>query len=67
MVVSRSKSPVRQYALRVSTLPIADGEKIVMRILNESNQAITLEELGYWGHSLRSVFKMLSLKQTVWY
>jgi type IV pilus assembly protein PilB len=25
----------RQYALRVSTLPIADGEKIVMRILDE--------------------------------
>jgi type IV pilus assembly protein PilB len=43
----------RQYALRVSTLPIADGEKVVMRILNESNQAVTLEDLGYWGRSLR--------------
>lgn len=42
----------RQYALRVSTLPIADGEKVVMRILDESNQAVTLQELGYWGHSL---------------
>mgnify|MGYP001047697427 CR=1 FL=1 len=42
----------KQYALRVSTLPIADGEKIVMRILDESNQAILLEDLGYWGHSL---------------
>lgn len=42
----------KQYALRVSTLPIADGEKIVMRILDESNQAVTLEQLGYWGHSL---------------
>lgn len=42
----------KQYAMRVSTLPIADGEKIVMRILDESNQAVTLEELGYWGHSL---------------
>lgn len=43
----------QQYALRVSTLPVADGEKIVMRILNESNQAVTLEDLGYWGHSLK--------------
>lgn len=43
----------KQYALRVSTLPIADGEKVVMRILDESNQAVTLQELGYWGHSLR--------------
>ncbi len=42
----------KQYALRVSTLPIADGEKVVMRILDESNQAITLNDLGYWGHSL---------------
>lgn len=42
----------RQYALRVSTLPIADGEKVVMRILDESNQAVTLEELGYWGRAL---------------
>ncbi|MGB4957647.1 MAG: GspE/PulE family protein [Candidatus Saccharimonas sp.] len=42
----------KQYALRVSTLPVADGEKVVMRILDESNQAITLQQLGYWGHSL---------------
>lgn len=42
----------RQYALRVSTLPIADGEKVVMRILDESNQSVDLEQLGYWGKSL---------------
>lgn len=45
----------RQYALRVSTLPIADGEKVVMRILDESNQAITLQDLGYWGRSLEVI------------
>lgn len=42
----------RQYALRVSTLPITDGEKVVMRILNESTQSITLSQLGYWGKSI---------------
>lgn len=42
----------KQYALRVSTLPISDGEKVVMRILDESNQAVTLDDLGYWGYSL---------------
>ena len=42
----------KKYALRVSTLPIADGEKVVMRILDESNQSVTLQDLGYWGHSL---------------
>lgn len=39
------------YALRVSTLPIMDGEKVVMRILDESSKALTLEELGYWGQA----------------
>lgn len=42
----------KQYALRVSTLPISDGEKVVMRILDESDQAISLQDLGYWGHAL---------------
>lgn len=43
------------YALRVSTLPITDGEKVVMRILNESSTALTLEQLGYWGSALETV------------
>lgn len=50
----------RQYALRVSTLPVSDGEKVVMRILNESNQAVTLEELGYWGQSLKVLRSSMS-------
>lgn len=49
----------RQFAFRVSTLPIADGEKIVMRILNESGDALTLEQLGYWGVSLKTINRTL--------
>lgn len=45
----------KQYALRVSTLPIADGEKTVMRILDESNQAVALDSLGFWGDALKTV------------
>lgn len=45
----------KQYALRVSSLPIADGEKIAMRILDESNEAVSLESLGYWGKALLDV------------
>ncbi|HEY8886726.1 MAG TPA: GspE/PulE family protein [Candidatus Microsaccharimonas sp.] len=45
----------KQYALRVSSLPIADGEKIVMRILDESNDAVSLESLGYWGKALKDL------------
>lgn len=43
------------YALRVSTLPISEGEKVVMRILSEGTKALTLEELGYWGVSLEII------------
>jgi type IV pilus assembly protein PilB len=50
----------KQYALRVSTLPIADGEKVVMRILDESNQAVTLPDLGYWGYSLQIIAQALT-------
>ncbi len=40
------------YALRVSTLPILDGEKVVMRILNESTKPADFTELGFWGSAL---------------
>jgi type IV pilus assembly protein PilB len=43
------------YALRVSTLPIADGEKVVLRILDESNKALTMQELGFWGNALSTI------------
>ena len=43
----------KQYALRVSTLPVSDGEKVVLRILDESNKAVTLESLGHWGSPLK--------------
>ena len=31
-----------------------------MRILDESNQAVTLEQLGYWGHSLAVINQALT-------
>lgn len=42
----------QMYALRVSTLPILDGEKVVMRILNESSKPADFTELGFWGTAL---------------
>lgn len=47
------------FAIRVSTLPIVDGEKVAMRILNESAKASTLEELGYWGSALDTINKAI--------
>ncbi len=42
-------------ALRVSTLPTMDGEKVVMRLLNESSRALTLEELGFGSSPLEKM------------
>lgn len=36
-----------KVALRVSILPVYDGEKVVMRILDESKNVLTLEQLGF--------------------
>ena len=36
-----------KVAFRVSTLPVFDGEKVVMRVLNESAEVLTLEQLGF--------------------
>jgi type IV pilus assembly protein PilB len=41
------QTPEYKVSLRVSILPVYDGEKIVMRILNESAQVLTLENLGF--------------------
>lgn len=35
-----------RVAFRVSVLPVFDGEKVVLRLLNESARPLTLEELG---------------------
>jgi type IV pilus assembly protein PilB len=36
-----------KYSLRISTIPIFDGEKIVIRLLDESSKAMSLEQLGF--------------------
>lgn len=47
----------RLISLRVSTLPVMDGEKVVMRLLDESTKAPTLEELGFYGRELAGIFE----------
>lgn len=49
----------KRYALRISSMPVSDGEKIVMRILDESESAVSLESLGYWGPSLKIIKKTM--------
>lgn len=45
----------RIFAFRVSTLPIAEGEKVVMRVLDESSEPLSLEKLGFWGKALQDI------------
>ncbi|HEX5430095.1 MAG TPA: GspE/PulE family protein [Patescibacteria group bacterium] len=40
-----------KISFRVSTIPIFDGEKIVIRLLDESAKALSLEELGFIHHN----------------
>jgi type IV pilus assembly protein PilB len=49
-----------EFALRVSTLPIVDGEKVVMRILNEGSKPSSLRELGFWGTNLDNLENALT-------
>ena len=49
----------KTVAIRVSTLPIMDGEKVVMRLLDESSRALTLEELGFEGRGLEIIKRNL--------
>jgi type IV pilus assembly protein PilB len=44
-----------KYSLRVSVLPVMEGEKIVMRLLAETSKAFTLEELGLRSEALERV------------
>lgn len=45
----------RVFAFRVSTLPISEGEKVVMRVLDESSEPAPLEKLGFWGKALADI------------
>ena len=46
-----------KISLRVSTIPVFDGEKVVMRLLDESARALTLEELGFIHRNHDTILK----------
>jgi len=46
-----------KFSLRVSTIPIFDGEKVVIRLLDESARAATLEELGFQKSALEAILR----------
>jgi type IV pilus assembly protein PilB len=46
-------------SIRVSTLPVMDGEKIVMRLLDETTRPLTLDELGFKGQAKITIERAL--------
>ncbi len=44
-----------KFSLRVSTIPVFDGEKVVIRLLDESSKAMSLEQLGFLPSQLEIV------------
>ncbi len=45
----------KEYDLRVSTLPLVHGEKIVLRVLDKGGIKVGLNKLGFLPHNLRIV------------
>lgn len=46
-----------KISFRVSMLPVFEGEKIVMRLLDETSKGLTLEKMGLNGNALEVVHK----------
>ena len=44
-----------KISFRVSILPVFDGEKVVMRLLDESSKGLTLEKMGMHGAALETI------------
>lgn len=44
-----------KFSVRVSIIPVMDGEKVVMRLLREETKDLTLESLGLEGNTLEIV------------
>ena len=53
--------------IRLSTVPIQSGERIVMRVLEKNNTALNLETLGFRGKTLEGLQELGSRKHGVLY
>lgn len=49
--------------MRMSTLPTVYGEKIVARILNKSDNMLTVQDFGFLESSTEKIYRMLRQKQ----
>ena len=53
----------KEYDFRVSTIPTINGESIVIRILDNDNANIILDNIGFNNYTLSSLKKLIHLHQ----
>lgn len=53
--------------IRLSTVPVQNGERVVMRILEKSNTVLELEKLGFHGKVLKEMDQICQRKHGVFY
>jgi general secretion pathway protein E len=56
----RLKIAGRDYDVRLSTLPVAHGERVVMRLLPRTQDLLNLEKLGFDKHQLETLERLVS-------
>ncbi len=53
--------------IRLSTVPVQNGERIVMRVLEKTNTVLELEHLGFHGKTLQGLKELSTKKHGVLY
>lgn len=53
--------------IRLSTVPVQNGERIVMRVLEKNNNVLELESLGFHGPTLKGLQELSTKKHGVLY
>jgi general secretion pathway protein E len=56
----RLKIAGRDYDVRLSTLPIAYGERVVMRLLPRTQEMLDLEKIGFGKDQLRALSRLIA-------
>jgi general secretion pathway protein E len=56
----RLKIAGRDYDVRLSTLPIAHGERVVMRLLPRTQEMLNLERIGFGQEQLRAMNRLIT-------
>ena len=62
---SQVKFEGKSYDLRISTIPTSNGEKVVIRILDQSRGRVGLEDIGFSENAFEQFSKVISRPQGI--